>query len=87
MCLTTKSSSVTWRRRTSRCSTSRWEMMGGIAQLKSVLLPFRFSFHIKYVMYVPGLKKNMVSVSILEDSGYNVIFSKGKAFLHHIASG
>jgi hypothetical protein len=38
-------------------------------------------------MYVPGLKKNLVSVSMLEDRGYDVIFSKGKAFLHHIASG
>eukprot|EP00253_Pinus_taeda_P030066 PITA_30066 len=37
------------------------------------------------VMYVPGLKKNLVSVAMLEDKGYNVIFIKGKAFLRHIA--
>eukprot|EP00253_Pinus_taeda_P003291 PITA_03291 len=39
------------------------------------------------VMYVPGLKKNMVSVAMLEDKGYDVVFSKGKAFLRHIAMG
>ena len=38
-------------------------------------------------MYVPGLKKNLVSIAMLEDHGYDVIFSKGKAFLRHIASG
>ena len=38
-------------------------------------------------MYVLGMKKNLVSISMLEDCGYDVLFSKGKAFLHHIASG
>ena len=38
-------------------------------------------------MYVHGLKKNLVSVSMLEDRGYDVIFSKGKEFLRHIAIG
>ena len=42
---------------------------------------------LKNVMYVPGLKKNLVFVSILEDRGYCVIFSKGKVFLQHIATG
>jgi hypothetical protein len=42
---------------------------------------------LKDVMYVLGLKKNLVSVAMLEDHGYDVIFSKGKAFLHHIATG
>ena len=36
------------------------------------------------MMYVLGLKKNLVSVAILEDRGYDVIFSKGKVFLRHI---
>eukprot|EP00253_Pinus_taeda_P035089 PITA_35089 len=36
-------------------------------------------------MCVPGLKKNLVSVSMLENRGYDVIFSKGKEFLCHIA--
>ena len=37
-----------------------------------------------YVMYVPGLKKNLISVTMLEDKGYDVVFSKGKVFLRHI---
>eukprot|EP00253_Pinus_taeda_P014919 PITA_14919 len=39
------------------------------------------------VMYVPGLKKNLVSVAILKHKGYDVVFSKGKALLRHIAMG
>ena len=39
------------------------------------------------VMYVPGLKKNLVLVTILVDKGYDVVFSKGKVFLRHIATG
>ena len=42
---------------------------------------------LKYVVYVLGLKKNLVSVSMSEDYGYDVIFRKGKDFLHHIATG
>jgi len=42
---------------------------------------------LKNVMYVPRLKKNLVSIAMLEDRGYYVIFSKGKAFLQHIATG
>lgn len=42
---------------------------------------------LKYVMYFPSLEKNLASVSMLEDRGYDVIFSKEKAFLCHIASG
>jgi len=38
-------------------------------------------------MYVPKLKKNLVSIAMLEDRGYDVIFSKGKVFLKHIATG
>ena len=38
------------------------------------------------VKYVPRLKKNLVSVAMLEDKGYDVLFSKGKAFLRHIAT-
>jgi hypothetical protein len=40
-------------------------------------------FQLKYVMHVPGLKKNLVSVAMLEDRGYDVVFSDGKAFLRH----
>ena len=42
---------------------------------------------LKYAMYVPGLKKNLVLVAMLENRGYDVIFSKGNAFLCHIAIG
>jgi len=38
------------------------------------------------VKYVLGLKKNLVSVVMLEDKGYNVVFSKGKVFLRHITT-
>ena len=39
------------------------------------------------MMYVPRQKKNLVSVAMLEDKGYYVVFSKGKVFLRHIAMG
>jgi hypothetical protein len=38
-------------------------------------------------MHVPGLKKNLVSVAMLEDRGYDVVFSDGKSFLRHKAMG
>jgi len=38
-------------------------------------------------MYVLGLKKNLVSIDMLEDKGYDVVFSLGKVFLRHIGSG
>ena len=44
-------------------------------------------FQLKYVMHVPGLKKNLVSVAMLEDRGYDVVFSEGKAFLRYKTTG
>ena len=38
-------------------------------------------FQLKDVMHVPSLKKNLVPVAILEDKGYDVVFSDGKDFL------
>ena len=38
------------------------------------------------MLYVRGLKKNLVSVTMLEEKGYDVVFSKGKVFLRHIAT-
>jgi hypothetical protein len=38
-------------------------------------------FQLKDVMHVLGLKKNLVSVVMLEDKGYDVVFSDGKSFL------
>jgi len=37
-------------------------------------------------MFIPSLKKNIVTVVVLEDCGYDVIFNKGKEFLRHIAT-
>eukprot|EP00253_Pinus_taeda_P006699 PITA_06699 len=44
-------------------------------------------FTLTDVMYVPGLKKNLVLVAMLEDKSYDVVFSKGKPFLRHRAMG
>jgi hypothetical protein len=35
------------------------------------------------VLYVPGMKMNIVSVSSLEDKGYKVTFSEGKVLAWH----
>ena len=40
---------------------------------------------LKDVLHVPGLKKNLISVTKLEDKGCDVVFSKGKVFLRHKA--
>ena len=42
---------------------------------------------LKDVMHVPGLKKNLASVAMLEDRGYDIIFSDGKYFLQHKRTG
>jgi len=39
------------------------------------------------VMYVHGLKENIVLITMLEDRSYDVVFSKGMTFLQHIAMG
>jgi len=44
-------------------------------------------FVLKEVMHVPGLTKNLISVAMLEDKGYDVVFSEGKAFLHSKTTG
>ena len=38
-------------------------------------------------MYVPGLKKNLVLVTMLEDRCYDVVFSEGKYFLRLKTTG
>jgi hypothetical protein len=38
-------------------------------------------FQLKNVMHVPGLKKNLVSVAMLENKGYDVTFSSGKSYM------
>jgi hypothetical protein len=46
---------------------------------------FRFQsgniFHINEIFYVPGLKKNLIFVPILESKGYSVAFSKGESLM------
>ena len=38
-------------------------------------------------MHVPGLKNNLVSVTMLEDRGYDVVFNEVKSFLQHKSTG
>jgi hypothetical protein len=38
-------------------------------------------FHVEEILYVPGLKKNLISVAVLESKGYTIAFSKGKALM------
>ena len=44
-------------------------------------------FQLKNVMHVPGLKKSLVSVAMLEDRGYDVVFNGGKDFMRHKKMG
>ena len=37
--------------------------------------------HVEEILYVPGLKKNLLSVGVLEEKGYTVAFTKGKAIM------
>ena len=37
---------------------------------------------VEYVLYVPGMTKNLVLVSTLEDKGYIVTFERGKVYSH-----
>lgn len=63
-------------------------MTEGTSQTGLVQSPFKGShLRIKDVMFVLGLKKNLIYVAVLENGGYDVIFSKGKAFLRHITKG
>ena len=36
------------------------------------------TIHLQEVLYVPDLKKNLVSISTMEDKGYKVAFINGK---------
>jgi hypothetical protein len=38
-------------------------------------------FHIDEILYVPGLKKNLISIAMLERKGYSIDFTKGKALM------
>ena len=38
-------------------------------------------FHIDEILYVPGLKKILISVAVLESKGYSITFTRGKALM------
>lgn len=44
----------------------------------SLQLDYGIPFHLSEVLFVPGIKRNLVSISALEDKGYQVAFSEGK---------
>ena len=44
-------------------------------------------FQLKDVMHILDMKKNLVSVAMLEDRGYDIVFSDGKTFLRHKTMG
>jgi len=43
--------------------------------------------HLKNVIYVSGLKKILISIVVLEEKGYDVVFNRGKSFLKHVVTG
>ena len=45
------------------------------------------TFILKDFMHGPRLKKNLISMAMLEDKGYDVVFSEGKAFLRSKTTG
>jgi hypothetical protein len=49
----------------------------------SFQLDFDIPLQLSEVLYVPGMKRILVSVSALEDKGYKVIFSEGKVLAWH----
>jgi hypothetical protein len=53
------------------------EVVGSI----SFILEFGARLHVDEVLYVLGLKKNILSIATLEDKGYWVIFKDRKALL------
>jgi hypothetical protein len=42
---------------------------------------------LKDVIHIPGLKKNLVSIAMMEDRGYDIVFNDGKVFLRHKTTG
>ena len=47
-------------------------------QLDSCML-----INIGEILYVPSLKKNVISMTVLEDRGFSIAFSEGKALVRH----
>lgn len=55
---------------------ARYSMRGFGAT--SLNLDSRISLHLNDILFVPGIKRNLISISTLEDKGYQVAFSKGR---------
>ena len=69
-----------FRRKISEC-TPIWDIMEGTMQPGLIQSPFRGSrapLSVSRMCFFLGLKKNLVSIVVLEDCDYNVIFKKGK---------
>ena len=47
----------------------------------SLKLDSGWSLHLEEILYVPSLKKNLLSIGVLEDKGYTEAFTKGKAIM------
>jgi len=58
----------------------------GVSGVGTVVFQWEHGAHITLTdfNYVPGLRKNLVSLAMLEDKGYDAVFSKGKVILRHI---
>ena len=44
-------------------------------------LRWNWVLHLEEILYVLGLKKNLLSVGVLEEKEYTVAFTKGKAIM------
>ena len=49
--------------------------------LASFQLDSSMMLHVEEILYVLGLKKNLLSIGVLEEKGYTVAFTKGKAIM------
>jgi hypothetical protein len=58
----------------------KYYMIEGVGSI-SFRLESGARLHVDEVLYVPGLKNNLLSVATLEDKGYWVIFKDRKALL------
>jgi hypothetical protein len=49
----------------------------------SLQLDLGIPLHLSDALFVPGIRRNLVSISSLEDKGYKVSFSDGKVLAWH----
>ena len=47
----------------------------------SLKLDSGWSLHLEEILYVPGLKKNLFSIGVLEEKGYTAAFTNGKSIM------